>query len=70
MLVGIGRFDTRRDIPGYGEDDYFGPLVEDYLKREGGKGVKVGQAVSYMLDALKFKQHSRFWLESNLAVRS
>lgn len=66
VLVGIERFDTRRDIPGYGEDDYFGPIVEDYLKREGGKSEKVGQAASYMLDAQKFKQHGIFWLESNL----
>ena len=32
-LVGIERFDTRRDIPGYGMDDYFGPMVVDYFRR-------------------------------------
>ena len=65
-LVGIERFDTRRDIPGYAKDDYFGPMVEDYLRQGGGKRGKVGQAASYMLDAQEFKEFGIFWLESNL----
>ena len=66
VLVRIKRFDTRRDIPGYGADDYFGPMVEDYLRQGGGKRGRVGQAASYMLDAKEFKQFGIFWLESNL----
>ena len=66
MLIGIKRFDTRRDIPGYVEDDYFGPMVKDYLRQGGGKSGRVGQTVSYMLDAHEFKQFGIFWLESNL----
>jgi aminoglycoside 3-N-acetyltransferase len=66
VLVGIKRFDTRRDIPGYVENDYFGPMVKDYLRQGGGKSGRVGQAVSYMLDAHEFQQFGIFWLESNL----
>ncbi len=66
VLVRIKRFDTRRDIPGYCADDYFGPMVEDFLRQGGGKRGRVGQAASYMLDAQEFKQFGIFWLESNL----
>ena len=66
VLVGIERFDTLRDIPGYGEDDYFGPMVEAYLSQRGGKSGKVGRATAYMLDAQAFKQYGVSWLESNL----
>ena len=65
-LAGIKRFDTRRDIPGYVKKDYFGPMVEDYLRQGGGKSGRVGKATSYILDAQEFKQFGVFWLESNL----
>ena len=65
-LVDIKRFDTRRDIPGYVKKDYFGPMVEDYLRQGGGKRGRVGKATSYILDAQEFKQFGVFWLESNL----
>jgi len=66
VLIGIERFDTRRDIPGYGEDDYFRPMVRDYLRQGGGNKGKVGQAISYVLDAQEFKEFGIGWLESKL----
>ena len=66
VLVGIERFDTRRDIPGYSEDDYFGPMVADYIRQGACKSGKVGQADSYLFDAQEFKQFGTCWLESKL----
>lgn len=66
VIVGIERFDTRHDIPGYSEDDYFGPMVEDYLRQGACNSGKVGYADSYVLDAQEFKQYGKYWLESKL----
>jgi aminoglycoside 3-N-acetyltransferase len=65
-LVGIESFDTRREIPGYGENDYFGPMVQAYLTQRHARSGNLGRAASYMFDAQEFLQFGVCWLESNL----
>ena len=65
-IISIERFNTHHNIPGYEPKDYFDSMIRDYLNSVHGNSGKVGNADSFLLNSIEFRDFGVQWLEQHL----